>query len=159
MTAPNAPFSAEVTTAEAHDAAGRHVEAIDQLVAGVKNGDVEATTRLGKRLLVGDRAPLLPNDGARFLEEASSRGGAEAAAVLAVLFAVGANRDHDLRSGLQSLIVAAQRGWPAAQAQLRALSADRAVAAPDAAKVRPIGASSRRRSISIGGRAQRPAGT
>jgi len=29
---------------------------------------------------------------------------------------------------LQSLVVAAQRGWPAAQAQLRALSADRAAA-------------------------------
>ena len=135
MTARNAPFSAEVMTAEAHDAAGRHVEAVDQLVAGVKKGDVEATTRLGKRLLVGDRAPLLPNDGARFLEEASSRGGAEAAAVLAVLFALGANRDHDVRSGLQSLVVAAQRRWPAAQAQLRALSADRAVAALDAAEM------------------------
>ena len=129
MTAPNAPFSNEVTTAEAYDAAGRHAEAIDALVAGVKNGDIEATTRLGKRLLVGDRAPSLANDGARFLEEASSRGGAEAAAVLAVLFAVGANREHDVRSGLQSLVVAAQRGWPPAQAQLRALSADRAVAA------------------------------
>ncbi len=134
MTAGSAPFSAEVTKAEAHDAAGRHVEAIDQLVAGVKNGDVEATTRLGKRLLVGDRAPLLPNDGARFLEEASGRGGAEAAAMLAVLFAVGANRNHDVRSGLQSLVVAAERGWAAAQGQLRALSPDRAVAALDAAQ-------------------------
>jgi hypothetical protein len=133
--APNAQVSAEVATAEAHDTAGRHAEAIDQLVAGVKKGDVEATTRLGKRLLVGDRAPLLPNDGARFLEEASSRGGAEAAAVLAVLFTVGAHRNHDVRSGLESLVVAAQRGWPAAQQQLRALSADRAVAALDSAEM------------------------
>ena len=85
--------------------------------------DVEATTRLGKRLLVGDRAPLLPNDGARFLEEASARGGAEAAAVLAVLFAVGGSAQHDLRAALESLVAAAERGWPAAQAQLRTLGA------------------------------------
>lgn len=114
-------MSPDVAAADAHDAAGRHVEAVDQLVAGVKKGDVEATTRLGLRLLVGDRAPLLPNDGARFLEEASGRGGAEAAAMLAVLFAVGAHREHDLRSALESLVLAAERGWPAAQAQLRTL--------------------------------------
>ena len=120
--ATNGALSAEVLSAEAHDAAGRHVEAVNQLVAGVRNGDVEATTRLGKRLLVGDRAPLLPNDGARFLEEASGHGGAEAAALLAVLFAVAASRQHDLRSGLDSLVVAAERGWAAAQAQLRTLA-------------------------------------
>jgi prolyl 4-hydroxylase len=118
--------SPAVAAAEAHDAAGRHVDAVNQLVAGVKNGDVEATTRLGKRLLVGDRAPLLPNDGARFLEEASGRGGAEAAAMLAVLFAVGASHRHDLRSALESLVLAAERGWPSAQAQLRTLGAVRA---------------------------------
>lgn len=124
-----AQLSAEVLAAEEHDAAGRHVQAIDQLVAGVKKRDIEATTRLGKRLLVGDRSPLLPNDGARFLEEAAGRGGAEAAALLAVLFAVGASREHDVRSALESLIVAAERGWLAAQRQLRVLSGDRAAAA------------------------------
>src|SRR5688572_17113 len=123
MTEARAHTSPEVAAADAHDAAGRHVEAVNQLVAGVKNGDVEATTRLGKRLLVGDRAPLLPNDGARFLEEASARGGAEAAAVLAVLFAVGGSAQHDVRAALASLVAAAERGWPAAQAQLRALGA------------------------------------
>ena len=116
-------LSAEVLGADAHDAAGRHIEAVNALVAGVHKGDVEATTRLGKRLLVGDRAPLLPNDGASLLEEASGRGSAEAAAVLAVLFAVGASRAHDVRAGLESLTVAAERGWPAAQAQLRTLGA------------------------------------
>lgn len=123
-------LSPEVRSADEHDAAGRHVEAVDRLVAGVRKGDVEATTRLGKRLLVGDRAPLLPNDGARFLEEASGRGSAEASAVLAVLYSVGASRSHDLRAGLGSLVAAAERGWPAAQAQLRTLAAA-ASAAPD----------------------------
>ena len=115
-------ISAEVASAEALDAAGKHVEAIDRLVAGVRKGDVEAITRLGKRLLIGDRAPLLANDGARFLEDASARGGAEAAATLAVLFAVGASRAHTLQSALESLVVAAERGWQTAQAQLRVLA-------------------------------------
>ena len=123
MTVAGAQLSTEVLGAEACDAAGRHVEAVNQLVAGVRNGDVEATTRLGKRLLVGDRAPLLPNDGAGLLEDASQGGSAEAAALLAVLFAVGASRQHDVHSGLENLVVAAERGWPAAQAQLRVLGA------------------------------------
>src|SRR5919109_3296262 len=112
-------LSTEVAAAESCDRNGKHAEAVNLLVAGAKKGDVEATTRLGKRLLVGDRAPLLPNDGARFLEDAAGRGGAEASAVLAVLFGLGTNREHDLRSGLERLVVAAERGWPAAQAQLR----------------------------------------
>lgn len=131
MTA-SAELSAEVRSADEHDAAGRHVEAVNCLVAGVHKGDVEATTRLGKRLLVGDRAPLLPNDGARFLEEASGRGNGEAAAVLAVLYSAGASRRHDLRAGLESLAVAAERGWPAAQAQLRTLAGGDAALEPPA---------------------------
>jgi hypothetical protein len=127
-----ANLSTEVRSADEHDAAGRHVEAVNRLVAGVQKGDVEATTRLGKRLLVGDRAPLLPNDGARFLEEASGRGSAEAAAVLAVLYAVGANPRHDLEAGLESLVVAAERGWPAAQAQLRTLATGASATEPAA---------------------------
>ncbi len=119
-------LSPEVARAEELDRAGRHTEAVDQLVAGVRRGDVEAITRLGKRLLVGDRAPLLPADGARFLEDASARGGAEGAALLAVLFAVGVMRPQDLRAALDSLVLAAERGWPNARSQLRVLAADRA---------------------------------
>jgi hypothetical protein len=128
-----AELSAEVARAEELDRAGRHVEAVDQLVAGVRRGNVEAITRLGKRLLVGDRAPLLPNDGARFLEDAFARGGAEAAAVLAVLYAVGVSRHHDLRSALERLVLAAERGWRDAQSQLRVLAEDRESASADSA--------------------------
>jgi hypothetical protein len=74
-------------------------------------------------LLVGDRAPCLPKDGAGLIAEASARGGAEAAAVLAVLYAVGASRGHGVQAGLESLVVAAERGWPAARAQLNVLAA------------------------------------
>jgi prolyl 4-hydroxylase len=135
------------------DAAGRHTEAVDQLVAGVKQGDVEATTRLGKRLLIGDRAPLLPNDGARFLQDASARGGAEAAAALAVLFAVGASREHTLHSALDSLVLAAERGWPQAQAQLHVL-AGAAHGSPAPGSWRGLAAQ-----IDLDAWAQAPAGT
>src|SRR5690242_16817849 len=106
-----------VARAEQCDAAGAHTDAIGHLAAGARKHDVEAMTRLGKRLLVGDRSPCLPKDGAGLIAEASERGGAEAAAVLAVLYAVGASRGRDMQAGLKSLVVAAERGWLAAQAQ------------------------------------------
>ena len=117
-----APLSADVERAERCDVAGAHGDAITHLAKGARKHDVEAMTRLGKRLLAGDRSPCLPKDGARFVADASARGGAEAAALLAVLYAVGASRGHDVGSGLESLILAAERDWPAAQAQLEVLA-------------------------------------
>ncbi|HVJ29945.1 MAG TPA: 2OG-Fe(II) oxygenase [Gammaproteobacteria bacterium] len=117
------PPSSDVARAEQCDAAGAHADAVGHLAAGARKHDVEAMTRLGKRLLVGDRSPCLPKDGAGLIAEASARGGAEAAAVLAVLYAVGASRGHGVQAGLQSLIVAAERGWPPARAQLNVLAA------------------------------------
>lgn len=117
------PLSSDVERAEQCDAAGAHADAVGHLAAGARKHDVEALTRLGKRLLVGDRSPCLPKDGAGLIAEASARGGAEAAALLAVLYAVGASRGHGVQAGLQSLIVAAERGWPAARAQLAVLAA------------------------------------
>jgi hypothetical protein len=115
-------LSSDVERAEQCDAAGAHTDAVGHLAAGARKHDVEALTRLGKRLLVGDRSPCLPKDGAGFIAEASARGGAEAAALLAVLYAVGASRGHGVAEGLQSLTLAAERGWPAAQAQLTILA-------------------------------------
>ena len=119
-------LSPDVAKAEQCDERGNHGEAINHLVAGVRKGDVEAMTRLGKRLLVGDRAPLLPNDGIGLLVDASERGGGEAAALVAVLFGIGVSRRHDLAAALEYLVVAAERGWPPAQAQLAALAGERA---------------------------------
>lgn len=117
-------LSDTVAKAEDFDAAGDHRAAVDQLAIGARLKDVEALTRLGKRLLVGDRAPALPAQGAGFLEEAVELGGAEAAAALAVIYAVGASRHHGSADALETLTLAAERGWPSAQAQLRVLAAD-----------------------------------
>jgi TPR repeat protein len=114
-----------VAKADDLDAAGNHRAAVDQLAIGARNRDVEALTRLGKRLLVGDRAPALPAQGAGFLEEAVQLGGAEAAAVLAVIYAVGASKRHGSADALDTLTVAAERGWSPAQTQLRVLPRSR----------------------------------
>src|SRR5262249_50880611 len=130
---PGLAKSADVERAEQLDAAGRHGEAVEHLAAGTRKKDVEATTRLGKRLLVGDRAPCLPKDGAGLIAEASARGGAEAAALLAVLYAVGASARHTLDDALASLVTAAERGWTHARLQLQALAgAPAAPQGPDA---------------------------
>ncbi|MEJ0038164.1 MAG: hypothetical protein WDO68_19145 [Gammaproteobacteria bacterium] len=115
-------LSSEVACAEQCDAVGRHTEAVDWLVAGVRKHDVEAITRLGKRLLVGDRAPHLPREGARFLVDACGRGGAEAAAVFSVCLATGINAPPDLVAAWECLITAAVRGWQPAQQQIRVLA-------------------------------------
>ena len=131
------PPSSDVARAEQCDAAGAHSDAVGHLAAGARKHDVEAMTRLGKRLLVGDRSPCLPKDGAGLIAEASARGGAEAAAVLAVLYAVGTSRGHGVQAGLESLIVAAERGWPSARAQLGVLAEGRELRANDGARMSP----------------------
>ena len=104
------------------DSLGKHSEAISHLVAGVNAKDAEATTSLGKRLLIGDRAPYRPSDGARFIAEADELGSAEAAAILAVLYALGTRADRGLEHAVERLAEAAVRGWQPAREQLRLLA-------------------------------------
>jgi prolyl 4-hydroxylase len=110
--------AAEIEMAEAHDAAGRHDEAINCLARATAQGHVEAKTRLAKRLLVGDRAPLLWREGAVFMREAAEQGGAEAAALLAVLAVAGFGGRHDWKAAIELARLAAARGWKPAAAQL-----------------------------------------
>lgn len=115
-------FSAEVTRAAELDAEGRHADALVQLVAGVHKQDHEALTRLGKRLLIGDRAPFKPGEAAGFLADAVRLGGAEAAAIQATLRIMQANDADSLRHALNDLALAAERGFVAAQQQLGVLA-------------------------------------
>src|SRR5690606_13070711 len=114
--------AADIEMAERHDAAGRHDEAIDCLARGTQRGDVEAKTRLAKRLIVGDRAPLLPREGVEFIREAAVDGGAEAAALLAVLAAAGLGGRQDWPRALELARLAAARGWQPAAQQLDVLA-------------------------------------
>jgi prolyl 4-hydroxylase len=112
----------ELALVERHDAEGRHDEAINELARATGAGSVPCMRELGKRLLAGDRAPLLPVEGARFLVDAANQGDAEAAARVSALSALGLYRAQDWRQALQWLGVAAQRGWQLARDQLIALS-------------------------------------
>jgi prolyl 4-hydroxylase len=122
-----------VVEAANHDAAHHYDEAVNSLARGVKAGDVESMTRLGKRLLAGDAAPYLPREGIGFLIDAARRGGAEAPAVLAVLSAAGAHVRQSWNEGLSALVLAAERGWRPAREQLCVLAVDRTLAAAAAA--------------------------
>lgn len=120
--------AAEVQLAADHDAAGRHDEAIDALARAAGRGDVEALTQLGKRLIVGDRAPLLPLQGVGFLVDALKGGGSEAALRLASLAALGTYAAQSWNSAIGLLVTAAERGSVSARRQLALLSSDPALA-------------------------------
>ena len=118
----------EIAISEHCDANGDHDEAINALSRATAMGDVEATTRLGKRLIAGGDAPLLPTHGVGFLIEAFNKGGAEAASRLAVLAAAGVYVEPGLPEALRLLTASAARGWAPAQQQLLALTPDRELA-------------------------------
>jgi prolyl 4-hydroxylase len=117
-----ASSSPELDLAQRYDAEGRHHEAINELARGTGAGSLSCMRELGKRLLTGDRAPLLAPDGARFLVDAANQGDAEAAARVSALAALGLYRSQNWPEALTWLGVAAQRGWQPAQRQLTALS-------------------------------------
>ena len=120
----------EILLAEQRDASGEHDQAINALARASGAGSPEAMTRLAKRLIAGDRAPLLPKDGVGLLIDAANRGNGEAAARLAVLHAAGAHVAQSLGDALQLLIVAAERGWQSARSQLQLLSSAEDPSAP-----------------------------
>jgi hypothetical protein len=114
----------DLALAEQYDSEGRHYDAINALARGTSSGSLACMTRLGKRLLAGDRAPLLAAEGARFLLDAANRGDAEAAARIAALTALGLYRTQSWDDGLRWLVVSAERGWQPARGQLIALATD-----------------------------------
>jgi prolyl 4-hydroxylase len=125
----SAQLSPRVAEAANCDSAGNHTRAVSLLAEACAHGDVEAMTRLGKRLLVAANAPDRPKEGVELIRTAANLGGAEAAAQLAVLAAIGMFVEQSWEAALAALAFAAERGWPAAQCQLRILAADRESAA------------------------------
>jgi hypothetical protein len=109
-------------SAAAHDLAGRHEDAVNALARATERGDLDAMAELGKRLVIGDRAPALPDEGARLLRDAARGGHADAALKLAALTALGAHVEQSWSEALALLVFAATRGSEFARSQLRALS-------------------------------------
>jgi prolyl 4-hydroxylase len=111
-----------LTLAAEHDLAGRHDDAINALARATQAGDLDAMTELGKRLIIGEKGPLLPKDGAGLLVDACKGGHAEAALKLATLTALGAHVEQSWPGALSLLVFAAERGSESARGQLRALA-------------------------------------
>jgi len=127
-----APPTADVAEAAQWDAQGNHERAVNVLAAASKRGDVEAMTRLGKRLLTANRAPYAPDQGRDLIIQAANLGGAEASAQLAVMSAIGMHVPQNWSTAMAAIVFAAQRGSLAAQGQLRVLADDRALAGESA---------------------------
>jgi prolyl 4-hydroxylase len=127
----SAQLSPKVAEAAQCDSSGDHARALNLLAEASRHGDVEAMTRLGKRLLVAFNAPDLPEEGAGLITRAANMGGPEAAAQLAVLSAIGMFLEQSWEAAFAALTVAAEGGWHAAQQQLRILAADRELASRD----------------------------
>jgi TPR repeat protein len=111
-------MNASLNLAAEHDLAGRHDDAVNALARAAQSGDLEATTELGKRLVIGEKGPLLPNDGVALLLDAANAGHAEAAVRLATLKALGAHVEHSWSEAFGLLAFAAERGSDSARGQL-----------------------------------------
>ncbi len=96
-------------------------DATRALIRAANDGDPDAMTLLGRRLLVGRDAPKAPDKGAALILTAAGAGHAEAAALTAVIYAMGivapANWDH----ALTALRAAAALGDTAAKGQMAVL--------------------------------------
>jgi prolyl 4-hydroxylase len=121
--------TASLARAAQRDAAGNHEEAINELSLGTRAGDPHCARMLGLRLLLGDRAPLLPDAALRFLGEACDGGLGEAAARAAGILALGVRIAPDWPRAMHWLGRSAAAGWQPARRQLLALSEDPALTA------------------------------
>lgn len=104
------------------DAAGDHDEAINVLASATQAGDLKAMTQLGKRLLVGDRAPYLPKQGASMVLEAAFKDNAEAVAAVAIFQCLGIYQQQSWQQAFATLVHAACLGWKPAREQLLLLA-------------------------------------
>jgi hypothetical protein len=111
-----------IARVRAFDAEGRHDAAINELANAAQCGDAEAMTQLAKRIIVGDRAPRLRRQGIGLLGDAVKMGSAEAADRLAVIQASGVVAPADWPGALKLLVLAAERGFAPARAQLEVLA-------------------------------------
>ena len=111
--------NAAVALAAEHEAAGRYDDAVNELARAAQSGDVDATTELGKRLILGDLGPQLPHDGTRMLADAAAGGSVEAALRLATLAALGTYVEQSWSRAFGFLVLAAEKGSSEARGQLQ----------------------------------------
>jgi hypothetical protein len=121
--------AARLALADALDSEGRHDDAINMLAAAARAGSAAAMGRVGARILIGDRAPSLPQQGVGLVRDAASAGDPEALTLLATLTAAGAHVQQSWSGALDLIQRAAERGSASARGQLAVLASDRSLAA------------------------------
>lgn len=109
---------AALMAAEKLDVLGEHDQAINVLAVATQKGNLAAKTSLGKRLLVGDRAPYLPKEGAEFILESANADYAEAVAQVAAFQCTGIYQEKNWKQALATFAQAASLGWGPAREQL-----------------------------------------
>ena len=114
----NTSTDSVLAAAEEFDSKGNHDEAVNVLARATQQGDQVAKTVLGKRLLVGDRAPYLPKEGAEFILEAAQKGVSDAVAMVAVFQSIGIYQQKNWLQALKTLAYAAAIGSRPAREQL-----------------------------------------
>jgi hypothetical protein len=124
---------AQLALADALDAEGKHTDAVNVLSVAARNGSALAMGRVGARILIGDRAPALPQQAIGLILDAARAGSAEAASLSASLTAAGAYVRPSWDEAFDWLARAAELGSRMARDQLVLLSADRDLAAQAAA--------------------------
>lgn len=102
---------------------------VEDLRAKARSGDLDATTALGTRLLVGRDAPFEPQEGVRLISLAVERGDAQAMSVMATLKGAGAWVQPSWDDSINLLGRAAEGGSQDARAQLLLIAGDPVLAA------------------------------
>jgi predicted 2-oxoglutarate/Fe(II)-dependent dioxygenase YbiX len=120
---------AQLALADALDAEGKHTDAVNVLSIAARNGSALAMGRVGARILIGDRAPALPQQAIGLIADAARAGDPDAMVLLATLTAVGAYVQRSWSGALDLLQRAAERGSASARGQLAVLASDRSLAA------------------------------
>lgn len=93
----------------------------NELKSAARAGDLPAMSELGHRLLIGDRAPKMPEHALSLISAAAKGGEGRALARLAALTAAGAYVPQDWPAALRLLGAAAAAGDESAQGQLSCL--------------------------------------
>ena len=98
------------------------IEELEALRKTASNGDVQAMTTIGKRLIAEPRSSKCVEDGQLFLKQAMEAGNGEAAEFVAVMFASGMVGEQNWKQALDYLALAASLGWQPASRQLSILA-------------------------------------
>ena len=105
-------------------------QGLDDLRRRADRGDAMSMTKLGSRLLIGDRAPLEAKEGFAWIGNGAEAGDPTGLSLMATLTGIGAFGPQSWPEALDYLARAAGRGSVSAQGQLQLLAAGPESAAP-----------------------------